>query len=103
MNNLILLIFALQALILAMVCIAAISSLHRRGVQSPSPRRFSLRALLASMTLLALLFGFAGQCIQKIIPVNTMRFRKLRIAWSVAWGIACRAADRVVGAELLVD
>jgi dipeptide/tripeptide permease len=65
MNNLILLIFALQALILAMVCIALLSSLHRRGVQSPSPRRFSLRALLASMTLLALSFGFAANAFRK--------------------------------------
>ena len=31
-----------------------------------------------------------------------MRFRKLRIAWSVACGYRVRAADRVVGAELLV-
>ena len=30
-----------------------------------------------------------------------MRFRKLRIAWSVAWGVAA-AADRAVGAELLL-
>ena len=31
-----------------------------------------------------------------------MRFRKLRIAWSVFWGYGLRAADRVVGAELFV-
>ena len=31
-----------------------------------------------------------------------MRFRKLRIAWSVVCGYRVRAADRVVGAELLV-
>ena len=30
-----------------------------------------------------------------------MRFRKLRIAWSVGCGYRVRAADRVVGAELL--
>ena len=29
-----------------------------------------------------------------------MKYRKLRIAWSVAWGIAGGAAVRVVGAEL---
>ena len=30
-----------------------------------------------------------------------MKYRKLRIAWSVGCGIALPAADRVVGAELL--
>ena len=35
-------------------------------------------------------------------PPKARRFRKLRIAWSVVWGYRVRAADRVVGAELLV-
>ena len=32
-----------------------------------------------------------------------MRFRKLRIAWSVGWGIAAVLLLRVVGAELLAS
>ena len=31
-----------------------------------------------------------------------MRYRKLRIAWSVGWGICLRAACRVLGAKFLV-
>jgi len=30
--------------------------------------------------------------LEKTEPIHQMRFRKLRIAWSVAWGIACEVS-----------
>ena len=49
--------------------------------------RFSLRTLLIVATLVAVALGVV--CMLREVEGGRMRFRKLRIAWSVGCGIVC--------------
>ncbi len=48
--------------------------------------QFSLRTLLVATTLVSVLLGLIAWLQGEYL---VMKYRKLRIAWSVAWGIAC--------------